>query len=54
MHALARLLLSITMPMLLLLQVEELRGQGQEPYAYRFDRTHFTTELQVAVAAVAQ
>lgn len=28
-------------------QVEELRKGGQEPYAYRFDRTHYTTELQV-------
>ncbi|PNW82829.1 hypothetical protein CHLRE_06g296250v5 [Chlamydomonas reinhardtii] len=33
-------------------KVEELRGQGQEPYAYRFDRTHFTTELQEQFAAL--
>lgn len=27
-------------------QAEELRRCGLEPYAYRFDRTHFTTDLQ--------
>ncbi|KAG8071497.1 hypothetical protein GUJ93_ZPchr0006g42568 [Zizania palustris] len=27
-------------------KVEELRGKGHEPYAYRWDRTHTTKELQ--------
>jgi lysyl-tRNA synthetase class 2 len=27
-------------------QAQELRESGQEPYAYRFDRTHYTTDLQ--------
>mmetsp|Transcript_31159 Transcript_31159/g.69280 ORF Transcript_31159/g.69280 Transcript_31159/m.69280 type:complete len:592 (+) Transcript_31159:24-1799(+) len=27
-------------------KVDSLREQGSEPYAYRFDRTHYTTELQ--------
>ena len=27
-------------------QVEDLRQAGLEPYAYRFDRTHYTSELQ--------
>jgi lysyl-tRNA synthetase class 2 len=29
------------------LQVSDLRASGSEPYAYRFDRTHFTADLQV-------
>ncbi|MEW5299794.1 MAG: hypothetical protein WDW36_002772 [Sanguina aurantia] len=29
-----------------LAKVEDLRKAGIEPYAYRFDRTHFTTELK--------
>ena len=28
-------------------QVADLRQAGLEPYAYRFDRTHYTSELQV-------
>ncbi len=28
------------------LQAAGLRTAGQEPYAYRFDRTHYTTDLQ--------
>ena len=28
-------------------QVEDLRKAGLEPYAYRFDRSHYTSELQV-------
>lgn len=31
-------------------QVQDLRAAGQEPYAYRFDRTHYTSELQVSIA----
>jgi lysyl-tRNA synthetase class II len=27
-------------------QAQELREAGQEPYAYRFDRTHYTDDLQ--------
>ncbi|KAJ9534274.1 hypothetical protein QJQ45_007049 [Haematococcus lacustris] len=27
-------------------KVEELRAQGQQPFAYRFDRTHYTAQLQ--------
>lgn len=27
-------------------QVEELRSNGLEPYAYKWDRTHSTTQLQ--------
>ncbi|PNG99950.1 Lysine--tRNA ligase, partial [Tetrabaena socialis] len=33
--------------------VHDLRGQGQEPYAYRFDRTHYTQELQERYASLA-
>lgn len=29
------------------MQVSDLKQAGQEPYAYRFDRTHYTTQLQV-------
>jgi hypothetical protein len=29
------------------MQAEQLRKDGMEPYAYRFDRTHYTAELQV-------
>eukprot|EP00798_Chlamydomonas_sp_ICE-L_P009937 gene9937-7807_t len=31
-------------------KAETLRAAGKEPYAYRFDRTHYTTELQEALA----
>ncbi|GFR51953.1 hypothetical protein Agub_g14475 [Astrephomene gubernaculifera] len=34
-------------------KVADLRGQGQEPYAYRFDRTHYTKELQEQHAGLA-
>jgi lysyl-tRNA synthetase class II len=27
-------------------QAQELREAGKEPYAYRFDRTHYTDDLQ--------
>ena len=27
-------------------KAQELRESGQEPYAYRFDRTHYTEDLQ--------
>lgn len=29
------------------LQVDDLRKAGMEPFAYRFDRTHYTQQLQV-------
>lgn len=31
---------------LTILQAEQLRQASQEPYAYRFDRSHYTSELQ--------
>ncbi|KAG2490033.1 hypothetical protein HYH03_011498 [Edaphochlamys debaryana] len=34
-------------------KVEDLRTQGQDPYAYRFDRTHLTAKLQEQHAALA-
>jgi hypothetical protein len=34
-------------------QAKELREGGQEPYAYRFDRTHYTEQLQQQYEALA-
>lgn len=31
---------------MIVLQVEELRGQGLEPYAYKWERTHTANQLQ--------
>lgn len=31
---------------MIVLQVEELRGQGFEPYAYKWERTHTANQLQ--------
>ncbi|EFJ46418.1 hypothetical protein VOLCADRAFT_62618, partial [Volvox carteri f. nagariensis] len=33
-------------------KVQDLRGLGQEPYAYGFDRTHFTKDLQDLYASL--
>jgi lysyl-tRNA synthetase class II len=33
-------------------KVSELRAAGQEPYGYRFDRTHTAAELQATHAAL--
>ena len=35
------------------MQVSDLRAAGVEPFAYRFDRTHFSAELQVGVQLLA-
>jgi hypothetical protein len=37
----------LTLPTVSCIQVAELRNRSVEPFAYRFDRTHFTSELQV-------
>ena len=36
------------------MQVEDLRQAGLEPYAYRFDRTHYTSELQEKYKGLAE
>lgn len=34
-------------------KAKDLRANGQDPYAYRFDRTHFTSQLQANYASLA-
>jgi lysyl-tRNA synthetase class 2 len=32
--------------LLLIVQAQQLRAAAQEPYAYRFDRSHYTSDVQ--------